>query len=106
VAVGLMPPQEIQALRQRFGMTLDDFARLVGVGKDRLRGWESGTTSQDLSVDRLLRLLEMNPENRGLLERIASGERGSPSTPATEVPSDITRRPRRHVTRPTQSKKG
>jgi putative zinc finger/helix-turn-helix YgiT family protein len=106
VAIGLMRPQEIHALRERFGMTSDEFSRLIGVSKDRLREWESGTSWQDRSVDRLLRLLEMNPENHGLLERIALGERGSPSAPATEVRTDITGRRRRSIIRPTQSEKG
>jgi putative zinc finger/helix-turn-helix YgiT family protein len=103
VALGLMPPRGIHALRERFGVSSDEFARLLGVGGNRLREWEAGSSWQDSSVDRLLWLLEMNPENKRLLERIASGERGSPAAPSAKVRSETTGRPKRHILRPNQS---
>jgi len=103
IALGLLQPQEIRALRERCGVASNEFARLLGVGGDRLREWESGSSWQDSSVDRLLRLLDMNPENLGLLERIASGKRRGPSAPSTSVSTETTGRRKRRIIKPNQS---
>ncbi len=39
-----MTPPEIKALRQRMGLTQQDFAILVGVGCNTVNRWENGRT--------------------------------------------------------------
>src|SRR5690349_13269975 len=46
-ALGLLPPQDIRAIRERLGQSLDQFAKLIGVKTDRLNQWENGTIWQD-----------------------------------------------------------
>src|SRR5258708_1018532 len=41
-ALGLLTPDEIQAIRERFGLTQAEFARLTGIGEATISRWERG----------------------------------------------------------------
>lgn len=69
-ALGLLSPQEIRALRERLGQSPEHFAKVIGVGVDRLVQWEDGTLWQDRTADRLIRLLASRRENVEVLESL------------------------------------
>ncbi len=69
-AFGLLPPQEIRAIRERLGQSPECFAKLIGVNVDRLSQWEEGTIWQDRTADRLIRLLGRRKENLTELESL------------------------------------
>ncbi len=92
-AVGLLPPQDIRALRERSGQSPDQFAKLIGVATDRLSQWESGRSWQDRTADRLMRLLALRPENAEHLNKLA---KTPASDPNGEKPETQARVPRKH----------
>ena len=61
-ALGVMTPQEIQAVRQAFGFSRREFSVLTGLGEASLGRWERGTLIQSQANDRYLYLLSV-PEN-------------------------------------------
>jgi HTH-type transcriptional regulator/antitoxin MqsA len=64
-ALGLLTPAEIYELRERFGMTQEQFAAWTGIGVATISRWERGRWVQTRAHDRLLRALD---ENRALRE--------------------------------------
>ena len=54
--------RQMRALRERVGVSLDEFSKLIGVRTAVLNQWEDGTLCQDLSTDRLMRLLGTDDE--------------------------------------------
>lgn len=71
-ALGLLTPQEIQAIRERLGPTQAEFARLTGIGEATLSRWERGRILPNRAMDRYLRLLDRNHSNVTLLQTFAS----------------------------------
>jgi HTH-type transcriptional regulator/antitoxin MqsA len=71
-ALGLLTPQEIQAIRERFGPTQAEFARLTGIGEATISRWERGRVLPNRAMDRYLRLLASNPAIVHTLEALAS----------------------------------
>jgi putative zinc finger/helix-turn-helix YgiT family protein len=69
-ALGLLTPEEIQAIRERLGPTQADFARLTGIGEATLSRWERGRVLPNRAMDRYLRLLDRNPTNVKLLKTL------------------------------------
>jgi HTH-type transcriptional regulator/antitoxin MqsA len=105
LALGLLPPQEVRAIRERLGRSPDQFAELVGVKAERLSQWENGTLWQDRTADRLMRLLALTQENVRHLESrvmVSSGE-------AEEIGADVhpapPKKPRRRVMLPKEREK-
>ncbi len=76
-ALGLLTPAEIQAIRECFGPTQAEFARLTGIGEATISRWERGRILPNRAMDRYLRLLDLNRANVTLLETFVSvpGER-------------------------------
>ena len=72
-ALGLLTPAEIQAIRERFGPTQADFARLTGIGEATISRWERGRMLPNPAMDRYLRLLDGNPNNVLLLKTLVAG---------------------------------
>jgi putative zinc finger/helix-turn-helix YgiT family protein len=66
--LGLLTPQEIQRLRERYG-TQAAFAGLTGIGEASLSRWETGASIQSKAYDNYLRLLH-RPENIETLSRL------------------------------------
>jgi putative zinc finger/helix-turn-helix YgiT family protein len=64
---GLLTPDEVRAVRRKFGLTQPEFERLLGVGANTVVRWERGTVPQGSAADSLLRLLDEFPENARFL---------------------------------------
>ncbi|MCI0455649.1 MAG: type II toxin-antitoxin system MqsA family antitoxin [Gemmataceae bacterium] len=88
-AVGLMTPDEVRSLRERFGPTQAEFARLTGIGEATISRWERGRLLPSRALDRYLRLLDRHSENVAFLRELngqdASGKVELPA-PAAPVP--------------------
>jgi len=84
--LGVLTPQEIIALREKYGLSRAEFARLTGLGEATIARWERGALIQNTGNDRYLRLLQ-HSENMLRLEKLAK----RPATDAPDsVPSDAT----------------
>jgi len=64
---GLLTPDEVRAIRRKYGLTQPEFERLLGVGANTVVRWERGTVPQGSAADSLLRLLDEFPENARFL---------------------------------------
>ena len=58
---GLLSADEIRAIRERFGLTQADLARLLRLGANTVSRWESGRNVQTAAMDMLLRLIRDLP---------------------------------------------
>jgi HTH-type transcriptional regulator/antitoxin MqsA len=58
---GLLSADEIRGIRERFGLTQAEFARLLRLGANTLSRWESGRNVQTEAMDTLLRLIRDVP---------------------------------------------
>ena len=56
------PATEVRILRERFGLSQDRFARLVGISVGTLRNWEQGRRRPDGPAKVLLRIASQHPE--------------------------------------------
>lgn len=54
---GLLSADQIREIRQRFGLTQTDLARLLRLGGNTVSRWESGRNVQTGAMDLLLRLM-------------------------------------------------
>jgi putative zinc finger/helix-turn-helix YgiT family protein len=77
--LGVMTPDEIRALRKRYGLTQEALAELTGLGVASLGRWERGAGIQNEAYDALLYLLRA-PENVERLRR-----RREPPPPVNRV---------------------
>jgi hypothetical protein len=91
--LGLLPPQDIRAIRERLGQPLEHFARLIGVKADRLSLWEDGTLWQDRTTDRLIRLLDWRGENVDHLETLLNRHAGEARKQDTQGQPAATKSP-------------
>jgi len=71
--LGVLPPDEIVAIRTQYGMSQAAFAKLTGLGEASLSRWENGTIVQGYANDRYLRLLQL-AHNVAFLEKLARGD--------------------------------
>jgi putative zinc finger/helix-turn-helix YgiT family protein len=55
--LGVLSPQQIRATRERYNMSQAEFAKVTGFGLASVKRWETGALIQNLSADRLLRLI-------------------------------------------------
>lgn len=69
--LNILTPREIKALRDRYGLSQADFANITGLGIASIKRWETGVTTQNVSSDRLLRLLQ-DPANLRKLRDVAN----------------------------------
>src|SRR5665213_2701229 len=58
------PPEhiDIKAIRDRLGLSQEEFALRYGLEVASLRNWEQGRTQPELAVRALFRVIERNPE--------------------------------------------
>ena len=96
-ALGLLSGKEIRAIRERLGQSIERFANLLGVRKDRLSKWENGTIWQDRMADRLLRLLAISDENVKHLESLVTGTQERAEDFGSEALSTGSKKSRRRV---------
>lgn len=59
--LGLLPPEQIVAIRERAGLTQEELEELLGQGPKVVTRWESGRVIQGRSADTVLRLIEREP---------------------------------------------
>jgi HTH-type transcriptional regulator / antitoxin MqsA len=72
VEEGLLTPDEIVALRRKYGLSQAGLERLIGAGEKTVVRWERGTVAQNKTADTLLRVLDGHP---AVVAQLA-GERG------------------------------
>lgn len=60
--LGVLTPDEIRQIREDYGFSRAEFARLTRLGEATLNRWENGILVQNQAYDRYLRLLRF-PEN-------------------------------------------
>jgi len=58
---GLLTPVEIRQIRERLGVTQQQFERIIGAAKTTLSRWESGSIMQPCVADTLLRVIRDHP---------------------------------------------
>ena len=68
---GLLSADEIRALRERFGLTQSELARLLHLGANTVSRWESGRNVQTEAMEMLLRLLRDLPGSLDYLRQHA-----------------------------------
>ena len=85
-ALGLLTPEEILAIRMRFGPNQADFAAVTGIGVATISRWERGRLLQNRAMDRYLRLLQANPGTYEVLKAVASAPAGGPFPAASAEP--------------------
>lgn len=54
---GLLPPEEIVAIRERYGLTQAGLEKLINAGPKTVTRWERGAVAQNGTADTLLRVL-------------------------------------------------
>jgi HTH-type transcriptional regulator/antitoxin MqsA len=59
---GLLGPDAIIALREKYGLTQAGLERLIGAGEKTVVRWERGTVAQNQTADTLLRVLDAHPD--------------------------------------------
>lgn len=94
---GLLGPDEIVALREKYGLSQAELERLIGAGEKTVVRWERGTVSQNKTADTLLRVLAEHPD---VVKQLAA-ERGVTLKKRAAKP----RRPRR-ASKPATTAKG
>jgi putative zinc finger/helix-turn-helix YgiT family protein len=68
---GLLSADEIRAIRERFGLTQRDLARLLHLGANTISRWESGRNVQTEAMEMLLRVLRDLPGSLDYLRQHA-----------------------------------
>jgi len=58
---GLLSADELRGIRERFGLTQVDLAKLLRLGANTVSRWESGRNVQTAAMDVLLRLIRDLP---------------------------------------------
>ena len=58
---GLLPPEEIVAVREKLGLTQTGLEEALGTGPKMVVRWESGKVIQSRGHDNVLRLLDRDP---------------------------------------------
>jgi putative zinc finger/helix-turn-helix YgiT family protein len=67
--LGLLSPEEILAVRERYGMTQQEFANTTNIGRASLARWESGALFQNASNDSFIYLLGFTENMDKLIAR-------------------------------------
>ena len=57
-AAGILFPNEIRDIREKLNLTVEDFAKTIGVIPKQLEGFEEGLLYQSKSADILIRLMD------------------------------------------------
>ena len=65
---GILSPRQIRLIRNTLGLTIEDFARLLGFGSASVGRWERGMLVPNESSNRLMKLLR----SKGVVRRLAA----------------------------------
>lgn len=74
---GLLSGSEIRRIRLSVSLSQADLEEALGIGPKTLVRWENSTSIQSKTVDDVLRLIELDPDNLRLLVRIRSAARAA-----------------------------
>lgn len=77
--LGRLTPQQIKAMREKYGFSRADLERLTGLGEASIARWERGELIQNAGIDSLLWLLQYR-ENVDLLRMRAKAEAPLPNS--------------------------
>ena len=58
----LIKPEDVRAIRYKFGQSQSEFAGMIGVSLATLQGWEDGRHHPDGPAHALLRVAAKNPK--------------------------------------------
>ena len=72
---GLLSGGDIRRIRLSVSLSQADLENALGIGPKTLVRWENNTSIQSKSIDDVLRLIELDPDNLRLLVRIRSAAR-------------------------------
>lgn len=92
-------PEEIRAIRERFGLSQLEAGEIIGGGPSAFTKYEAGTIKPTASVTNLLRVLEANPAAMATL----GGPRIPPVTTSASSPFEVTGKDIAALTEPTFS---
>ena len=69
---GLLSADEIRSIRERFGLTQAELARLLRLGGNTISRWEAGRNVQTAAMDMLLRMIRDLPGSLDYLRKHAA----------------------------------
>lgn len=69
---GLLSADEIRSIRERFGLTQAELARLLRLGGNTISRWEAGRNVQTAAMDMLLRMIRDLPGSLDYLKKHAA----------------------------------
>ena len=69
---GLLSADDIRSIRERFGLTQAELARLLRLGGNTISRWEAGRNVQTAAMDMLLRMIRDLPGSLDYLRRHAA----------------------------------
>lgn len=69
---GLLSADEIRSIRERFGLTQAELARLLRLGANTISRWEAGRNVQTAAMDMLLRMIRDLPGSLDYLRKHAA----------------------------------
>lgn len=72
---GLLSGSDIRKIRLSVSLSQAELENALGIGPKTLVRWENNTSIQSKSIDDVLRLIELDPDNLRLLVRIRSAAR-------------------------------
>jgi DNA-binding transcriptional regulator YiaG len=72
LAVRLLSADEIHSIRERFGLTQAELARLLRLGANTISRWEAARNAQTASLDMVLRVIRDVPGTLDYLRRRAA----------------------------------
>lgn len=78
-AIRILTPAELKAIRERYGLSQQDFAGITRIGRASLNRWETGSLFQSGSIDSLLYLLGFAENLDRLRLRFQTGKSASRS---------------------------
>ena len=69
---GLLSADDIRSIRERFGLTQAELARLLRLGANTISRWEAARNVQTASMDMLLRMIRDLPGSLEYLRKLAA----------------------------------
>jgi putative zinc finger/helix-turn-helix YgiT family protein len=69
---GLLSADDIRSIRERFGLTQGELARLLRLGGNTISRWEAARNVQTASMDTLLRMIRDLPGSLEYLRKLAA----------------------------------
>lgn len=100
--LGRLTPAEIKRTRELYGLSQAEFSRITGFGEASLSRWETGIQIQNLSSDRLLRLIQSDAKNLRQLQDLTSTRNLEkiPKFRVIEITPDLKEREKKFKLRP------